>query len=408
MISAASASTAVEGLNAYSADHPLILLTDYPPDAAGGGAVILRDLLGPSERDKIVWVSPSRASSRRDSEPGPSNEVRLRAGSEGRGGKRSIGLDSTLWAGALAREVQRIADDRQALAFWIVAHGSAVAIAARLTRRHALPVHLTVHDDPAFANALRSKRYLALVPWIERDFASAMRRASSIDVIGEAMALRYRKRYGVEPVVVHRGLEDGSILPSRIYEGRALRVGILGSTYSYEQLPVLGRAVEAASKRLGIPGEIVVMGKSYGERLKAEMAGKIGVDVTGHVDEASAVALLRDCFLLYLNYPFGRRDAVLRQTSFPTKLSTYIQASRPLLLHMPPDSSVMPIVGPDGYAHPWGTSNASDGAAVLVDLWQDPTNHASRHVQAESVRLRYFDRSKNRRTLFQTLDALVP
>ena len=408
MISAASASPTIEGLNAYTPERPLILLTDYPPDAAGGGAVILRDLLGPSEREKIVWVSPSRSSSRHASEQTSSNEVWLRAGSAGRGGRRSIGLDSTLWAGALAKEVQRIAVDRQARAVWIVAHGSAVAIAARLTRRRAWPIHLTVHDDPAFANALRSKRYLALVPWIERDFASALRRATSIDVIGEAMAVRYRNRYGVDSVVVHRGLQDGSIEPSPVYERRALRIGILGSTYSYEQLPVLGRAVEAASKRLGIPGEIVVMGKSHGERLKAEMAGKIEVEVTGHVDELAAVALLRGCFLLYLNYPFGRRDAVLRQTSFPTKLSTYIQASRPLLLHVPPDSSVMPLVGPDNYAKPWGTLNASDGSEILVELWRDSANHRSRHFEAESVRLRYYDRSKNCRTLFQSLDALAP
>ena len=133
------------------------------------------------------------------------------------------------------------------------------------------------------------------------------------------------------------------------------------------------------------------MGKSYGERLREEIAGRVEVVVTGHVEEASAVPMLQSCFALSLNYPFGRRDAVLRQTSFPTKLGTYIQAARPLLLHVPPDSSVMPLVGPDGFATPWGSNLPDEGASALVGLWNRPDSHESRHLQAESVRFRYYE-----------------
>ena len=106
-----------------------------------------------------------------------------------------------------------------ARAFWVVMHYAGVSIAARLARAERLPLHLTVHDDPAFGVALRSKRYLALVPWIERDFAFAMRRASSVDVIGRGMAERYRRRYGVESTIVHRALDDAD------RPGRRLRRG---------------------------------------------------------------------------------------------------------------------------------------------------------------------------------------
>ena len=179
-------------LRRYSPKDPILLLTDYPPDTLGGGAVILRDLLGTSEREKVLWISPAPSSSDVD------HSVTLRSGSWGRSGKRSIGIDTTLRAGALAEEVEQVAAERGAKAIWIVMHGAAVAIAERLSRRTRLPVHLTVHDDPAFANALRSKRYLPLVPWIERDFGRTLARARSIDVIGESMRERYRKRYGVD------------------------------------------------------------------------------------------------------------------------------------------------------------------------------------------------------------------
>lgn len=389
-----------DGLKNFSPEHPLILLTDYPPDVAGGGAVILRDLLGPEERERVIWASltPSQST--------VLNSHGLQSGSAGSAGNRSIVLDSTVHARALTNEVEQLVRDRHARAVWIVMHNAAVPISARLTERKSVPIHLTVHDDPAFANALRSRRYLAMVPLLARDFARSLRRATSIDVICEAMRKRYAERYGVDSVIVHRGL-SGPIGPSPLCPADVLRVGVLGSTYAYDQLPILGRAVHSAAQNLGVPGEIVVIGKSYGERLRVEMRGLIDVKVTGHVEESSAISLLQSCFILYLNYPFGWRDRVLRQTSFPTKLSTYIQASRPLLLHLPSDSSVVPLIGPDRFATPWHSLNEAEGAAALTSLWHHPASHESWHANAEDVRTRYYDRVKNRQILFTTLNALI-
>jgi hypothetical protein len=288
-------------------------------------------------------------------------------------------------------------------------HSAGVAIAARVARAGRLPLHLTVHDDPAFGVALRSKKYLALVPWIERDFALAMRRAASVDVIGLGMAERYRRRYGVEAAIVHRALPD-PVAPAGDYDAarHGLRVGVLGSTYGYRQLPLLARAVELAAGRLGVAPRLLVVGQGHGDQLRAEFAGRVEVESTGHVSEAAAIPLLRDCFALYLNYPFGRRDAVLRRASFPTKLSSYVQAARPLLIHAPADSSTTPLVGPDGYATAWADLDPGRGADALTAAWARPENRGSRHEAAERVRREHYDPDRNRAALFGALDALVP
>lgn len=393
-------------LGRYTTRRPLALLTDYPPDAGGGGAVILRSLLGPAERERIAWMTLTPPADPGRAGPGV---VVLRSGSAGRGGRRSVGLDSTVHAGALAREAIAEAKARGASAFWVVMHGAAVLVASRLVRRSGLPVHLTVHDDPAFANALRSRRHVALVPWIERAFRSALLGAASVDVIGEGMADRYRRRYGIVSSIVHRAL-PGPVEPAGTYDaGRlGLRIGVLGSTYAYGQLPILARAVEAAAGRLGVAPRLLVVGRSHGDRLREEFAGRVEVDVTGHVSEIEAVPLLRDCFALYLNYPFGRRDAVLRQTSFPTKLSTYVLASRPVLVHAPPDSSTRPLAGIDRYAIVWDDLDPGRGAEAIVAAWRSPGGFESRHAEAERVRRAYYDPDRNRRVLFEALDAMAP
>jgi hypothetical protein len=385
-------------LSRFTPERPLILITDYPPDTPGGGAVILRSLLGPEERRSVLWLSPS---------PSNAAPATLQSGSSGRG-RRSVGLDQTIYARALADEVLTIARERNAQAFWVVLHGAGVAIASRLVKAGLLPVHATVHDDPAYANALRSRRYLPLVPWIAVEFARAIRGADSVDVIGPSMADHYRRKYGIEPKIVHRALPQ-PVEPSPVYDKarHGLRVGVLGSTYSYGQLPILARTVEIFARKLGVPGRLLVVGRSHGERLRAEVGDRVEVEVLGHIEEPEAVIWLRECFALYLNYPFGPLDYALRRYSFPTKLGTYALAARPILIHAPKDCSVMPLMEIAGYAGHWSNLNVDDGAAVLTAMWGDLRASDSRHCEGEALRLRYYDPERNRRTLFEQLDALV-
>ncbi len=406
----ALARPAAPALSAYTPERPLLVLGDFPPERGGGGAVILRSLLRPEDRARLVWACLDPRDEPAAAREWPEGRVEvLRRGSLGRKGRRSQLEDSLRHPDALADEVADLARRCHAAAVWVILHGSMVHVAERLSRRDAWPLHLTVHDDPAYGCALRSRRYLALVPWIARDVARLLPRAASIDVISEPMARRYRQRYGVDSVVVHRGV-PGPVEPSPPYDPQAhgLRVGILGGTYVYQQLTVLGRAVAEAAGRLGVPGRIRMIGRGYGDRLREALAGQVEVEVTGHLDEAEGVRLLRDCAVLYLNYPFGRRDAVLRQTSFPTKLSSYVMAARPLLVHAPADSSTVPLTRDgDGYATHWGTLRPGDGATLLERFWTSPVRDVSAHQAAEQVRRQYYDPDTNRRALFGALDALV-
>ena len=385
-----------ELLPSHSVERPLLLWTDFTPDHAGGGAVILRSLVSANDRPKILWASPSvtRAGVSGDVAP-------LTAGSLGRTGRRSVLLDSTILARGLARETLRLAAARGARALWVVLHGAGVPVAAALVRQRDLPVHVTVHDDPAFAVAMRSRRYRALTPWIEWCFAKALRGAASVDVVSEAMRDRYKARYGVDAVVVHRGLR-GPVTPSPTYDRAAhgLRIGVLGTVYSYGQLPVLARAVARAARVLSVPARLTLVGLGFAERLRADVDG-CGVEVEGmgHLAEADAVEVLRRCFALYQNYPFAPLDAVLRETSFPTKLSTYVFAARPLLIHAPRDTTIAPLASQADYAHPWTTMNESNGEDVLARMWRNPLLGASMHKSAEAVIARYFDLDRNRRVL---------
>lgn len=320
-------------------------------------------------------------------------------------GRRSPTID-VLLRHRIASELRTLAKERNARAFWIVMHGAMVHVAADLLEDRNLPVHLTVHDDP-FGVALMSHRHLPLLPLIVRDFRFAIRRAASVDVISEGMANRYRQTLGVDSIVVHRGMEAPIVDLNSPLDPSVLDIGILGNTYTYSQLALLARATELAAKKIERRARLTIVGEGFGGRLRAENAGRIEVEVTGHLNESDAVARLSRCFALYLNYPFAARAAVFRRTSFPTKLSTYLMTARPLLAHSPSDSSLSYLRSLSGYVEWWNDRNVAAGGEALRRLWDNPLAHGSQHLIAESLRLKYYDYGTNQKRLFDSLDSLV-
>ena len=162
-----------------------------------------------------------------------------------------------------------------------------------------------------------------------------------------------------------------------------------------------------AADDLGLRGELVFVGQGQAERLRAELGGLISIVSVGHVDEAEAAAVLRGTFLQYLNYPFGWRDRVLRQTSFPSKLATYIAAGRPLLLHTPADSTTAELAAIPGLSYHWDDLNLEHGVQLLKKAWADPQTSLGAHVALEEVRRRYYDPDTIKTNVMGMLDAMV-
>jgi hypothetical protein len=383
-------------LAAFSPSRPILLLTDFPPDAAGGGAVIIRSLLTAEARECVVWTTLSPS--------GAVDGFRIR--SLAAGGSRSLLSDSTWRVRRLRAAARSLVRECNAQAAWVVAHGAAVRIAPSLVDA-GLPVHLTVHDDPAWGYALLTRRYLGLAPLFARDLRRSLRGARTVDVVSTGMASRYRRLSEVDPVVVHRGLPD-PVAPSPPYDRqRGLSVAILGSTYGLREVGLLLRGLALASEQLNVPATLTLIGRFDETRVRALCPAGVRLELTGHLSEEEGVARLGHAFVLYMSYPFSPRGRVLRTTSFPTKLSTYAMAARPLLLHAPADASVAFLRGAGPYATVWSSRTPADGAKLLVALWRDERAVNTFHQPAEELRRRHFDLTDNRRVLFSSLNALV-
>jgi hypothetical protein len=384
------------GLSAFTADRPLLLLSDFSPETAGGGAVIIKSLLTPADRERIVWLTLSELK-----QPAGAAVVSL-----AQFGRRSLLKDGTLNTSALRRTACEVVRSRNATAAWVVAHGASLRMAPGLAGT-GIPLHVTVHDDPAWGYALMTRRYLPLAPLLARDLGRTLRAASSVDVVSAGMAEAYRRRYGVESTLIHRGLPGPVAAAPRYDRSQGLSVAVLGSTYGFRELGGLANALALAQQQLKVPAKLTVIGGVDESQVRQVCPPSLAIEITGHLDESQGIDRLRESFLLYLSYPFRRRGKMLRTTSFPTKLSTYVQAARPLLLHMPSESSVAFLGASSPYATLWGSLDPSEGAEILAHLWRAEATDESFHVEADEVRERHFDLIGNRAEMYRLLNSLV-
>lgn len=236
--------------------------------------------------------------------------------------------------------VKRLVGQMDADLYWVVGHYEGISVAAELIAQ-GKKVHLTVHDDP-YATWTRSQRYRIFRPLLARIFPEVLRAAQSIDVTSWGMRNLYRQRYGVKCFALYlhiAALPQLDISPDQ----RQLTVGHIGTLYHPEPFRRFLSACKniAAKKRRRL--RIVRIGASPEIDAIADQEPEL-FESHGDVGEESAIPLLAACDLLYAMYPAGEMYELFRRTSLPVKVSTYIQAQRPIFAHTPPDSTLACVV----------------------------------------------------------------
>jgi hypothetical protein len=199
-------------------------------------------------------------------------------------------------------------------------------------KRISVPIHVSVHDDPAIATRLCG--YPLPLRLVQGAFAYCYTRAVSRDCISERMRAAYEKRYGADAIVVTRGVRS---LPRP--GGRTLDKGInvvLGGLASNCAPPWprnLVAALVSLRKATGLPVEFHCFDPTVA-------ALEPFVKIHRLRPDREFEEFIRDMHVGYACdplTPLGRRFAA---SSLPTKIITYIGFGLPFVYHGPRDSTV--------------------------------------------------------------------
>jgi hypothetical protein len=314
------------------------LFTPFSPET-GGGAAQLRSHLEYLSGLEITWYYLAK-------EPAACHQARSKWLGENFTTSELL-RDLSARAGFLSGSrdrARRLAAQMEADFYWVVGHYEGLSVAAEL-RAQGKPVHLTIHDDP-FGTWIRSERYRAFRPLLSRVYAKLLHEVNSIDVTSWSMRNLYRQEYGVKCFSVYLHVPKLPQLAVARDQSR-ITVGHIGTLYQSEPFRrfIASCRQTASDEKRAL--RIVRIGSSPEIDLCAADDPTL-YEAHGDLSEQGAVPLLASCDFLYAMYPPGKKYELFRRTSLPIKLSTYVQAQRPIFAHSPPDSTLARAVGPYG------------------------------------------------------------
>jgi hypothetical protein len=232
--------------------------------------------------------------------------------------------------------VKNLVQQMEADLYWVVGHYEGISVAAELIAQ-GKKVHLTVHDDP-LGTWIRSQRYSLFRPLLHNTFPNLLRAAQSIDVTSWGMRNLYRQKYGVKCFALYLHI---AALPqlSTSPEPSRLTIGHIGTLYYSPPFLSFLSACKKLAQEQKRSLRIVRIGSSPEFEAIAAQHREIFIS-HGDVSEQSAIPLLAACDFLYAMYPSGKKYQLFRRTSLPVKVSTYVQAQRPIFAHTPTDSTL--------------------------------------------------------------------
>lgn len=314
----------------------IALFTPYSPEIGGGSAQLRSHLRDLTDLDvRWYYLAPKPAA--------VVNENWKWIGARLSFGELIADLSARTEVLAGSRSsVREIVRQIDADLFWVVGYYEGISVAAELCAQ-GKPVHVTIHDDP-FGTWRRSQRYRWFQPLLRSTFPDLLRRARSVDVTSWGMRNLYREKYGVAcfSVYLHVPGLPALNVARNIAE---FTVGHIGTLYRLEPFRRFLEACKRIAAEENCRLRVVRIGHS------PELDGLVAANPEmfrsyGDLSEAAAIPLLAACDLQYAMYPAGQRYELFRRTSLPIKLSTYVQAQRPIFAHSPQDSGLARIVGP--------------------------------------------------------------
>ncbi len=350
-----------------SAGLRLLVVTEFPPNASGGGPAVVRQLLKNWPEDKLFWWScfPDKdarfdqkvAGHRHASVPSKLYpRVRWTA--------LKSQLLEQLWAPWASRHLKRTIAEFHPDVLWIIPHDWSIAPIHGVIRESRLRYHVSmhdyvdVHDNPA---RFGKQRCSQMARKADEIYTGALTTDAICREMAEDLEKRTGKsasaiiRYGVEPTALSEIATQTSKAPQS-----EIRIAYAGSILVEKEFGLFVEALRRIRSindkpiRLHLFGANPVTVKPWfdAEWMRFE----------GNLPELELREKLRACHWGFSPMALTDADPRYNRFSFPTKFIAYLAAGLPVITLGHPESSVMKMAS----RHEVGISTSADDVGTLA------------------------------------------
>jgi len=327
----------------------LLLLTGTAPGFQGVGGIILHDLCLAYPRESICCFSVIHRAGR-----STSRDLDWLPMSYGlcprQHGIRKFGTHFARLSGFFLRQyaisvlspalVKRIAEfSRQhgVEMVWAVLNNPILfGVTRRVVSMLNVRLVTTIWDPPEFLlmNLGADRRFHRIAM---HEFRKVLLMSERCGVASEAMGEEYRKRYGIEPVVLIHGIHpDMGKPPMEELINKKFTIGFAGSLYAVREWQALISALSKVDWQ--IEGREVSI-RFLGHSAPPGVHNRMPIEYLGWRSVEETIELMSRVDIAYLPYWFDESHSLSVRLCFPSKLPTYLASGRPVLFHGPRDSS---------------------------------------------------------------------
>jgi hypothetical protein len=321
----------------------LLVATEFPPNGAGGGPAVVRQMLRGWPVEKLFWWSCHREEDQRFGQAVSGHRVAMipaRLYPNRRLTSQKSWLLASFWVGFSAAHLKRTLQLFDPEIVWAIPHHWSIPALHRTLSRVGLRRHVSVHDYPDTANAV-ARHGLRVSARFSREVDQLYASATSRDAICQAMIEDLKFRTGVFGEINRAGLEAADLeflsasVPSRT---DSIRVAYAGTILVEPEFEFFATCLERVRSQLRRPLSLDFFGAhSYRDRrwFRSEWMRE-----HGNLPEPALTQALRECTWGFSPMSLHNDDPRYNCFSLPTKFSSYMASGLPVLTLAHPQSSV--------------------------------------------------------------------
>ena len=327
--------------------HPrLLVATEFPPNASGGGPAVVRQMLKGWPTDRIYWWSCLEQRDQRFGQKVAGHHVAKiprRLYPEQRWARQKSWLLENVWNHWAARHFRATLSSVKPDVVWVIPHFWSILPLAQALSKAVVPFHVSLHDYP---DSLRSvarvgpRRAAGLAAMADRLYANAGTR----DAICAPMVADLRQRTAADGNVCRAGLEPGDFdyLVRRCTPTlEEIRIAYAGTIIVEAEFAAFVASLNRVRSSLAKPILLEITGAhSYVGRSWFDCSW---MKELGNLAEPALSEALRRCTWGFAPMGLEDDDPRYNRFSLPTKLISYLANGLPVITLGHPSSSLVKI-----------------------------------------------------------------
>ena len=222
---------------------------------------------------------------------------------------------------------------------WIIAESLSVPVglaAMKFTSNNTL---LSVLDDYETSGYHWEKNILLSKSRYLNQFKKIILNVDKCSVIGEGMQSYYKKKYNISAQILYPSFSfDITKIKKRNNSKSEILLGVVGSIYEY--LNKEWYLLLSSIKKINSHGLLKIRLLHIGKKVSIRSSTFSFFEDKGWVDEKQLDRMLYDFDAFIVLQSFSNKKFIETKTSFPLKVSTYLQSRKPIIALCPSYSSV--------------------------------------------------------------------